>query len=247
LIYAWREKVTERHKKYLNLEEAAAEIVKDLSSSEPEQVKLFAYIYVFLAGGRALPDKHKESADDIEHIGIWYQAEKHQKKIFHNWHLFRELLARAFLKVNPDTTDIAKIYSRVMWVNSYPGKDERDKDGIWVKTEMEKFKCVQCGNCCLNLNDAICTTADPEDLIRWEKEGRWDILDWVSYLLEDDRTLADLWISPKTGEDVTRCPWLRKLPGKEKYKCRIHDTKPAHCIKYPKTKKHALTTGCKGF
>jgi hypothetical protein len=42
-------------------------------------------------------------------------------------------------------------------------------------TEIVKFKCVQCGNCCLNLYDAFCTTADPEDLIRWEKEGRWDI------------------------------------------------------------------------
>jgi Fe-S-cluster containining protein len=113
--------------------------------------------------------------------------------------------------------------------------------------EMEKFKCVQCGNCCLNLYDAFCTTAEPEDLHRWENEGRWDILDWVSFLLEDDRTLADLWISPRTGEEVTRCPWLRKLPRKDKYICRIHDTKPIHCKKYPHSKKHALTTGCKGF
>jgi hypothetical protein len=51
LIYAWREKVTERHKKFLNPEEAAAEIMKDLSSCKPEQVKLFANIYVFLLGG----------------------------------------------------------------------------------------------------------------------------------------------------------------------------------------------------
>ena len=151
----------------------------------------------------------------------------------------------AFMKAKPDAADIATIYSRVMWVNSYSGTNEHGEDGIWVETEMEKFKCVQCGNCCLNLNDAFCTTADPEDLIRWEKEGRWDILEWVSFLLEDDRTLADLWISPKTGEEVTRCPWLRKLPKKNKYKCRIHETKPAHCKKYPKSKKHALTTGCK--
>ncbi len=34
--------MSERHKKFLNLEEAVTEIVKDLSSSEPEQVKLFA-------------------------------------------------------------------------------------------------------------------------------------------------------------------------------------------------------------
>jgi len=211
--------MTERHKKFLNLEEAAAEIVKDLSSSEPEQIKLFADIYVLLVGGKAGPGKHKESSDFIEQFGIWYQADKDQKKVFYNWHRFRELLAGEFLKAKPDTTDIAKIYSRVMWVNSYSGTNEHGEDGIWVETEMEKFKCVQCGNCC----------------------------DWVSFLLEDDRTLADLWISPRTGEEVTRCPWLRKLPKKDKYKCRIHETKPAHCKNYPKSKKHALTTGCKGF
>ena len=158
--------MTERHKKFLNLEEAAAEIVKDLSSSKPEQIKLFADIYVFLVGGKAWPGKHKESSDFTEQFGIWYQADKNQKKVFYNWHRFRELLAGAFLKAKPDTTDIAKIYSRVMWVNSYTGKNEHGEDGIWVETEMEKFKCVQCGNCCLNLNDAFCTTADPQDLIR---------------------------------------------------------------------------------
>ena len=239
--------MTEGYRKFLNLEEAVAEIVKDLSSSEPEQVELFANVYGFLEGGKFWPGRHKESSDFTEQIGIWHQADKHQKKIFYNWHRFRALLARAFLKVKPNAADIAKIYSRVMWVNSYSGTNERGEDGIWVETEMEKFICVQCGNCCLNLYDAFCTTADPEDLIRWEKEGRWDILDWVSFLLEDDRTIADLWISPRTGEEVTRCPWLRKLPKKDKYKCRIHDTKPIHCKKYPKSKKHALTTECKGF
>ena len=239
--------MTERHKKFLNPEEAVTEIVKDLISSEPEQVRLFADVYVFLIGGTSWPGRHQESVDDIEQIGIWYQTDKNQKKVFYNWHRFRELLAGAFLKAKPDTAAMAKIYSRVMWVNSYPGTNENGEDGIWVETEMEEFKCVQCGNCCLNLYDAFCTTADPEDLIRWEKEERWDILDWVSFLLEDDRTLADLWISPRTGEEVTRCPWLRKFPKKDKYNCRIHETKPLHCKKYPKSKKHALTTRCKGF
>ena len=58
---------------------------------------------------------------------------------------------------------------------------------------------------------------------------------------------ADIWFSPTTGEETARCPWLRKLPNKDIYKCRIHETKPPHCRNFPKSKKHALTTGCKGF
>lgn len=92
--------VTERHKNFLSPEEAVAEIVKDLSSSKPEQVKLFANIYVLLIGGKTCPGKHKESYDFTEQIGIWYQTDRNQKKVFYNWHQFRELLAGAFLKAN---------------------------------------------------------------------------------------------------------------------------------------------------
>ncbi len=51
----------------------------------------------------------------------------------------------------------------------------------------------------------------------------------------------------KTGESVNRCPWLRKLPKKDKYICKIHETKPEHCLNFPKSKRHALENGCKGF
>ena len=133
-------------------------------------------------------------------------------------------------------------------MNSYSGKNEHGDDGIWVETEMEKFKCVQCGNCCLNLNDAFCTTADPEDLIRWEKEGRWDILEWVDSIpMIENHYVHDIWISPVTRDNIVRCPWLRKLPNQDKYICRILDAKPAHCGAYPISRKHAEKTGCRGF
>ena len=51
-------------------EEAITEIVKDLSSSEPEQVKLFADVYVFLVGGKSWAGRHKEPSDFTEKIGI---------------------------------------------------------------------------------------------------------------------------------------------------------------------------------
>ena len=110
------------------------------------------------------------------------------------------------------------------------------------------FKCKQCGNCCLNLRDAFETCASEDDIQRWEKEGRDDILAWVDPIpLGEEHFVYDIWISPTTGDDVPRCPWLRKLPKKNKYICRIHDTKPVHCREYPRSRKHAENTGCKGF
>ena len=110
------------------------------------------------------------------------------------------------------------------------------------------FKCKQCGNCCLNLYDAFSTCATDEDIRMWDSNGRDDILDWVDPIhVGGNEYVFDIWISPATGEDVTRCPWLRKLPNKDKYICRIQDVKPEHCRAYPRSRKHALKTGCRGF
>ncbi len=110
------------------------------------------------------------------------------------------------------------------------------------------FKCKQCGNCCLNLNDAFQTSVLKEDIELWKREGRDDILDWVMPIeIGERKYVYDIWLNPKTGDDVQRCPWLRKLPNKNKYQCRINDVKPKHCQDYPISKKHASETGCKGF
>jgi Fe-S-cluster containining protein len=109
------------------------------------------------------------------------------------------------------------------------------------------FKCIRCGNCCLNLYDAFYTCATKDDVAMWQNEGREDILEWVDPIhIGGDQYVFDIWINPQTGEDVQRCPWLRKLPNKEKHICRIHDVKPEHCKAYPRSKDHALRTGCKG-
>ena len=56
--------------------------------------------------------------------------------------------------------------------------------------------------------------------------------------------MRDLWISPVTGCDTSRCPWLRKLPGREKYKCRIHDHRPDACRGYPVDVEQMVLDGC---
>jgi Fe-S-cluster containining protein len=82
----------------------------------------------------------------------------------------------------------------------------------------------------------------------WRDHDRDDILAWVDPIeLGNGGYVYDVWINPRTHDDVARCPWLRKLPGKDKYICRIHDVKPKVCREYPKSKVHAKETGCKGF
>ncbi|MCK9377003.1 MAG: hypothetical protein M0P73_12710 [Syntrophobacterales bacterium] len=98
---------------------------------------------------------------------------------------------------------------------------------------------------------AVCETgkANEEDISRWESEGRYDILRWVSIFDygKEGRAGDFLWINPKTGEDANRCPFLRKVRNQNKYKCLIQDTKPEFCRQYPEDQEFALKTGCKGF
>ncbi|MBW2369293.1 MAG: YkgJ family cysteine cluster protein [Deltaproteobacteria bacterium] len=139
---------------------------------------------------------------------------------------------------------IAAVYSEIQWVRaSVSNHPKTSVPGLLIETEMEKFKCVQCGRCCLELPDAYQTSVSDYDVKRWKRENRSDILEWVDSFMG----LNDIWISPKTGEPVNRCPWLRKLPKKNKYICRIHETKPEHCRNFPKSKRHALENGCNGF
>ena len=108
------------------------------------------------------------------------------------------------------------------------------------------FQCKQCGNCCLNL-DAFSTCATEADIRLWEDNGREDILAWVDPIAIGDQFIYDIWIDPETADDVTECPWLKKLPGQKKFICLIHDVKPTHCREYPHSREHAEKTGCPGF
>ena len=113
---------------------------------------------------------------------------------------------------------------------------------------MMQFMCKRCGNCCLSLTDAYQCSVDQSDIDMWRDNSRDDILEWVDTIdCGHGGSVYDIWIDPKTGEDVVRCPWLRKLPGKNTYACRIHEVKPRVCREYPKTEEHAKGTGCKGF
>ena len=108
------------------------------------------------------------------------------------------------------------------------------------------FKCKQCGKCCLKLFGTIQATRN--DLARWNEEGREDILAWVDALvLTDECAILDFPIHPETKEEVFRCPFLRKLPRQMRYICRINDTKPDACTRFPVSREHAEKEGCPGY
>lgn len=87
--------------------------------------------------------------------------------------------------------------------------------------------CNQCGKCCLKYNgDDWLGTAAEADMLFWLMR-RPEVLDYV------DGKLHSLWTSPVTGKKMRRCPWLRKLPGRQKYTCRIHNVRPEVCRDYP--------------
>jgi len=235
---------------FLTAEEAIQRVFVDLVEAPDGWIDfaLFARVYGFLTGGKARPDTYQEKDSEFTEWGILYQGPGMERDIFiHKWD-FKSHAVALIPELKERLDDIARTYEWVMWVKATPGKGPNGKPGLRVESEMEKFQCLQCGHCCLDLYDAFCTTVNIEDINRWKDEDRWDILRWINiFEFDGEEGFGDLWISPNTGEEVNRCPWLRKLPLKDTYKCRIHEIKPSHCRNYPKSKKHALTTGCKDF
>ena len=176
----------------------------------------------------------------VERNGLWIRFRGSE-----NFYFGADLVDLFIDRLSSKTTDtISDVYSAIHWVKScVTNHPETGVIRLLIETEMEKFKCVQCGHCCLDLPDAYQTSALDSDIRRWKRENRTDILERIDTF----GGLNDIWINPKTGELVSRCPWLRKLPKKNKFICRIHETKPEHCRNFPKSKRHALDNGCKGF
>jgi Fe-S-cluster containining protein len=90
-------------------------------------------------------------------------------------------------------------------------------------------ECEKCGKCCKKYIGTIPATED--DITRWKKEKRYDILSYVCFM--PGNKWGDLFFNPKTGEEIyNRCPFLRKITNQNIYKCRIYDTRPDVCINY---------------
>lgn len=110
------------------------------------------------------------------------------------------------------------------------------------------FKCKRCGHCCLDLHNAYETQAAPEDVARWQRESRHDVLAFVDAIPSwEQAAVYDIWINPEDGDEVNRCPWLFTESDDGVYSCLIHKTKPRQCRDFPRSREHAKKTGCRGF
>ena len=94
--------------------------------------------------------------------------------------------------------------------------------------------CNQCGKCCTLYGNGGLSVTDSE--IGWWETHRPEIADYVSG--------GKIWISPVTGKQMLRCPWLRKLPKQNKYVCRIYFDRPDECKHYPVTIEQMINDDC---
>lgn len=101
--------------------------------------------------------------------------------------------------------------------------------------------CERCGNCC-DERVASGLSASSEDLKNWE-DNNPNILKYT-HKVHEALDCADLWFSPITGQELERCPWLRKDRNKPTYKCLIHDLKPEVCSSYPLNLNQMKIIGC---
>lgn len=85
--------------------------------------------------------------------------------------------------------------------------------------------CNQCGKCCIKYSEGG-LSASAEEITSWDMH-RPDIYRYVSD--------GKIWMNPETGEQIEYCPWLKKLPGENKYTCDIYFDRPDDCKFYPVT------------
>jgi Fe-S-cluster containining protein len=93
--------------------------------------------------------------------------------------------------------------------------------------------CTQCGKCCINYSDGG-LTASQDDLDFWESY-RPDIYQYVNN--------DELWFDPKTKQQLSLCPFLKKTE-QNLYTCDIYHDRPEDCRFYPVTIKQMIQDDC---
>ncbi len=94
--------------------------------------------------------------------------------------------------------------------------------------------CNQCGKCCINYSDGG-LTASEQDIEGWEI-FKPEIARYVRN--------GELWFSPETGKQLTRCPWLVTVAGESRYGCSIYEDRPEDCRHYPVSIEDMIKDDC---
>lgn len=88
--------------------------------------------------------------------------------------------------------------------------------------------CQRSGKCCTHLVGEDGLVLTDEDIERWDREGRDDILAYVRSVQDPASTSAvtDFPVDPD-GHDLNVCPFLDP-----DLTCSIHETKPTVCVRF---------------
>lgn len=224
----------------LTPEQTLEAICADFRQYDP-QMMLFAEVMRLVAG----PDWTlvREPGRD----GAWVRVENRRNRQWLEGQKLIAYMCDMLRRLRPGPQDLAAAAARVFHTRTQvveqPGSGATI---IQIRTGMEAFVCRQCGQCCKNLDYRYEITT--EDVLRWEKAGRGDILEWVGVTRHrDGRRTYQIWVVPGTNRIAKTCPFLRAEPTTDRVLCSIHADKPDICRNYPVSRKHALMTGCPGF
>ncbi|MFP6806528.1 MAG: YkgJ family cysteine cluster protein [Pseudomonadales bacterium] len=95
-------------------------------------------------------------------------------------------------------------------------------------------ECNQCGKCCIAYSDGGLSASTEE--IDWWENYRPEIFKYVRG--------GKIWMDPESGAQLSRCPWLKKLPDQAKYICDIYYDRPDDCKHYPVTIDQMIKDEC---
>ena len=235
-------KMSAENRIFLTPEEALAAIRIDFNQYPPQN-------RLFLDLGPLILGPEHALIEDPHHDSVWITAPEKGRGRMRKCN-FRELgdyLCHTLEKIRPDPKRLADLCARVFDANAYAAKNGSEgHEGIWLETGMDEFECRQCGRCCRNLDYRFELTETDYQL--WQRLGRTDIMEWVAAFRRNGGTISyAIWITPGTRNYASDCPWLKKIPGTDRWECTIHDVKPEVCREYPASRKHAQMTGCEAF
>lgn len=225
---------------FLTTEEAIEAIRIDFRQYEP-QILLFCSI-LGLISKNTIRFKHEPGRQ-----GLWVsQGGRSNMRWLEGCELI-DFMCAAIDRTQWNTELLIAVCRRVFQSRARPAVDPKSgRAGLSIETQMESFACRQCGRCCRVLDYQYEVTAD--DVLRWKKSGRADILEWVETISRSGAEPAyRIWVAPRTRQRTKTCPFLKKDPASNRWDCRIHADKPQICRNYPVSLKHAVMTGCPGF
>ncbi len=91
--------------------------------------------------------------------------------------------------------------------------------------------CIQCGKCC---HTDFFAYMRPDDLARWQRQGREDILQVIRN--ESPIWTGDRLISARDGRHLRCCPFL--VWEGDRHACSIYETRPRICREFEPGSSH---------